>query len=72
MAQWKWQKILQTGILEGVAMLPAKEASQPGDQTCISYTLALAGRFFTTGTTWEASVGLQSSLLRIAPLQIIF
>ena len=53
-------------------MLPAKEASQPGDQTCISYTLALAGRFFTTGTTWEASVGLQSSLLRIAPLQIIF
>lgn len=24
-------------------MLPAKEASQPGDQTCTSYALALAG-----------------------------
>ena len=40
--------ILQARILERVAISSSRESSQPRDSP------ALAGRFFTTSTTWEA------------------
>ena len=42
--------ILQTGILEWVAMPSSRGSSQPRDQT----STALAGGFFTISTIWEA------------------
>ena len=43
--------ILQTRILEWVAMPSSKGSSQPRDQTQVS--ASLAARFFTTSATWE-------------------
>ena len=45
--------ILQAKILEQVAISYSRGSSQPRDQTCF-VSPALAGRFFTTSTTWEA------------------
>ena len=45
--------ILQTRILKWVAMLSSRGSSQPNDQMSLM-SPALAGRFFTTSTTWEA------------------
>ena len=47
--------ILQTRILEWGAISFSRGSSQPRDQTCISMSPALGGRFFTTSTSWEAS-----------------
>ena len=58
-------------MLEGVAAHSSRGHSRPGIGPA-SQALALADRFFTTGPTWEASVALQSHLLRIASLQIMF
>ena len=41
----------QARILEWVAIPFSRESSPPRDQTCVSVSLALAGGFFTTGTT---------------------
>ena len=46
-------EILQARILEWVAMPSSRGSLQPRDWTLISF-LVLAGRFFTTSTTWEA------------------
>ena len=46
--------ILQARMLEWVAMPSSRGSSRPRDQTHISTSPALAGRFFTTSTTWEA------------------
>ena len=46
--------ILQARILEWVLMPFSKGSSQPRDQTCVSVSPALEGRFFTTSATWEA------------------
>ena len=43
----------QARILEWVAISSSRGSSWPRDQTCISVSPALAGRFFTTCTTWE-------------------
>ena len=48
--------ILQARILEWVAISFSRRSSQPRDQTCISMSLALAGRFISTGATWEAFI----------------
>ena len=48
--------ILQTRILEWVAISSSGGSSQPRDWTHVSYVPALAGGFFTTGTTWEVQV----------------
>ena len=50
--------ILQARILEWVVMPSSRGSSQPRDQTCVSFnaSCALAGTFFTPGTTWEAEV----------------
>ena len=40
-------------ILEWVAMPSSRESSWPRDQTCVSVSPALAGRFFTTSAVWE-------------------
>lgn len=58
-------------MLEGVAAHSSRGPSRPGIGAA-SQALALADRFFTTGPTWEAFVALQSRLLKIASLQIIF
>ena len=48
--------ILQVRILEWVAVSSSRGSSQPRDQTRISMSPALPGRFFTTSATWEAHV----------------
>ena len=48
------QEILQARILEWFAMPFSRGSSWPRDRTCISWSPALAGRFFTTDATWEA------------------
>ena len=45
---------LQARILEWVAMPSSRGSSQPRDQACILMSPALAGRFLTINTTWEA------------------
>ena len=47
------QGILQARILEWVAMPSSRGSSQPRDQTHVSYTSSIGGRFFTTHTTRE-------------------
>ena len=55
------QGILQTRILEWVAMLSSKLSSWPRDRTHVSLHLpALAGRFFTTSATREAQYHITS------------
>ena len=38
----------------GLPFPSPRECSRPRDSTCVSLSPALAGRFFTTGTIWEA------------------
>ena len=46
--------IIQARILEWVAISFSRESSQPRDQPKSFMSPALAGRFFTSNTTWEA------------------
>ena len=46
--------ILQARILEWVATPSSRGSSRPRDLTTSPLSPALAGRFFATGTTWEA------------------
>ena len=46
--------ILQARILERVAMPSSRGSSQPRDQTCITCSSCVAGRFFTTEPSGEA------------------
>ena len=46
--------ILQAGILEWVAMPSPRDLPNPGIEPMSFMPPALAGRFFTTSTTWEA------------------
>ena len=48
--------ILQTRILDWIAVLSSRGSSRPRDQTFISYVSCIAGGVFTTSTTWEAQV----------------
>ena len=48
--------ILQARILEWVAMPPPGGLPDPGIRTTSLTSPAWAGRFFTTSTTWEASI----------------
>ena len=50
--------IFQARVLEWVAMPSSRGSSQPRDQTCVSMSPALAGGFFTTSATWEASISI--------------
>jgi len=45
--------IFQARILKWVAIFFSRVSSQPRDWTQVSVSPALAGRFFTTSTTWE-------------------
>ena len=54
--------ILQARILEWVAISSSSGSSWPGNWTHASYSLALAGGFFTTSTTWEACTALVDAL----------
>ena len=50
-------RILQAGVVEWGAIAFSRGSSQPRDWTRISYISCigrLAGRFFTTGATWDA------------------
>ena len=47
------QGILQVRILEWVAISFSNGSSQPRDQSCVSWSPALAGRYFTIWATWE-------------------
>ena len=46
-------------ILEWVAMPSSRGSSRLKDWACVSVSPALAGRFFTTRSTWEAHKGLE-------------
>ena len=46
--------ILQARVLEWVAMPPPRALSIPGIEPASFMSPALAGRFFTTNTPWEA------------------
>ena len=48
--------ILQASILEWVAMPSSRESSQPRMEPLSLTSSALAGRFITTTTTWEAQI----------------
>ena len=48
--------ILQARILEWVAVPSSRGFSRPRDQTLITYTPALTGKFFTTCATWEGTL----------------
>ena len=48
--------ILQARILEWVAMPSSRDLPHPGMELAPLMSPALAGRFFTTSTTWEALV----------------
>ena len=48
--------ILQARILEWVAMPSSRRSSQPRDRTCGSPVSCIAGGFFTTSATWEATI----------------
>ena len=54
------QRILQAGILKWVVLSFSRGSSQPRDRTHVSMSPALAGRFFTTSTTWEAQAQLKA------------
>ena len=45
--------IIQERILEWVSMPSSREPSPSRDRTWVSCVSCIAGRFFTTGTTWE-------------------
>ena len=45
--------IIQERILEWVSMPSSREPSPSRDRTWVSCVSRIAGRFFTTGTTWE-------------------
>ena len=47
--------ILQTRILEWVAMPSSRESFQPRDQTCVSCGFCIAGRFFTAEASGPGS-----------------
>ena len=51
--------ILQVRTLEWVAISFSSRSSQPRDKTPVSWVSALAGRFFTTSTTWETVIILK-------------
>ena len=48
--------ILQTRILEWVVISSSRGSSQPRNQTHVSYVSCMAGRFFTTGASWETYI----------------
>ena len=52
------QQILQSRILECVAMPLSRESSHPGIEPMSLRCPTLAGRFFTISATWEASFSL--------------
>ena len=45
--------ILQARVLEWIAILPPGDLPNPGIEPMSLMSPALAGRFFTTSTTWE-------------------
>ena len=49
-------EILQARILEWVAIFSSRGYSHPGIEPVFPASPALAGRFFTTSSTWEALV----------------
>ena len=57
--------ISQARILEWVALPSSRGSSWPRDQTHISMSPALAGRFFTTNATWEVHTVYMCILLYI-------
>ena len=56
-------EILQERILEWVAMPSSRGSSQPGTELASLRSPALAGGFFTTSATWEASIRLIHMLI---------
>ena len=59
-------EILQVWILEWVAMPSSWGSSRPRDQTCVSCVSCIAGRFFTSGATWEAQQCMLKRILLFA------
>ena len=58
--------ILQARILEWVALPSSRESSRPRDQTQVSYTPELSGRFLTTSASWQADMHNWRSVDRLS------
>ena len=58
--------ILQARILEQVAMPSSSRSSRPRDQTCVSWSPALAGGFFTASATWPCALSISVHIWRAA------
>ena len=54
--------ILQSRILQWVAMPSSRGSSRVRDRTCISHVSYIGRRFFTLSTTWEVDVCITDSL----------
>ena len=63
-------EIFQARILEWVATHSSRESSWPRNQTRISMSPALAGRFLTTSATWKAQDHHTSSLICLTQVNL--
>ena len=59
--------VLQVRMLEYVVMPSSRGSSKPRDQAVSSMSIALAGGFFTTRTTWEAHAAAAAKSLHSCP-----
>ena len=59
--------ILQTRIVEGVAIIFSRRSFQPGIEPEFLTSPALAGRFFTTSSTWEAQINALVLVAQLCP-----
>ena len=57
--------IFQARIREWVATSYSRQSSRPGIKPTSLASPALAGGFFTTGTTWEAKDGYNTELIHV-------
>ena len=55
--------ILQARILEWVVMSFSRDLPDPGTEPSSPLSLALIGGFFTSGTTWEAHLGVRGAAI---------
>ena len=59
--------IFQTRILSGLPFLPPGDLPDPGIEPVSLISPALAGRLFTTSTTWEDSGGHEDPVKTLVP-----
>ena len=56
----------------GLPFPPPEDLSDPGIEPVSPAAPALAGRFFTTGTAWEATIRSDSSLVNLWVMKLYY